>query len=182
MTGAVERHCSSRRVVKWRRRMHRSWRLIGLIATSLALASACTADVPDSGGTPQPSTELAAASDVPVADAQSIRVTMQALNSSAAGGVAEQQATLATVVEPALAKALDDCAPATTTLRFEPVYRGLRPAPGWTGTSGSLTGTVYALPTLIRVFTGDRITGTDLTTLHFGVQAGEAFITPLCAG
>ena len=37
---------------------------------------------------------------------------------------------------------------------------------------GSLTGTVYALPTLIRIYTGDRITGTDLTTLHLGVQAG----------
>ena len=46
---------------------------------------------------------------------------------------------------------------------------GLRPAPGWTPQTGALSGTVYALPTLIRIYTGDRITGTDLTTLHLGV-------------
>ena len=120
--------------------------------------------------------------EVPAADEQAIRGTIEAMNSAAADGVAGQQAALAALVEPALAKALDDCAPATTTLRFEPIYGGLRTAAGWAGSGGSLAGTVYALPTLIRIYTGDRITGTDLATLHLGVQAGEAYLTPLCVG
>jgi hypothetical protein len=158
---------------------------VALTAASLAGASACTADQGAADSiTPAESGYAQAGSspNIPDADAQSIRKTIEAMNAAAVGGVAEQQAALAAVVEPALAKSLDDCAPATTTLQFEPIYRGLRPAPGWTGSAGPLSGTVYALPTLIRIYTGDRITGTDLTTLHFGVQAGEAFLTPLCAG
>jgi hypothetical protein len=104
------------------------------------------------------------------------------LNEAAAGAVSTQQDVLRSLVEPELSAALDKCPPATTTLRFEPVYAGLRPSPGWAPTGGELSGTVYALPSLIRIYTGDRITGTDLTTLHFGVNPDEAFLTPLCIG
>ena len=62
------------------------------------------------------------------------------------------------------------------------MYTGLRATPDWTGVDGTPAGTLYALPTLIRIFTGDRITGTDLTTLHIGVHDGAASITPLCVG
>ncbi len=185
MTGAVERDRKPRPAVEARRRVRRSWLFAALTATSLACGSACTANGAGAASALQPgtaNTALGSSPGIPAADAQSIRDTIEAMNTSAAEGVAEQQATLAAVVEPALAKALDDCAPATTTWHFEPIYRGLRPIPGWSGSNGPLTGTVYALPTLIRVYTGDRITGTDLTTLHFGVQAGEAYLTPLCAG
>jgi len=41
---------------------------------------------------------------------------------------------------------------------------------------------VYALPTLIRIYTGDRITGTDLTPLHLGVTGGDAYLHSLCLG
>ena len=133
------------------------------------------------GGSGQP-VLLSSGPAVPEADEQAIRDTIDQMNSAAGNGVAGQQEILAGLVEPALAEALDDCAPATTTLRFEPVYPALRATPGWTSKSGPLTGTVYALPTLIKVYTGERITGTDLTTLHLGVQASEAFLTPLCVG
>jgi hypothetical protein len=96
--------------------------------------------------------------------------------------VSAQQSVLQSLVDPALVAELDRCPAATTTLRFEPVYAGLRPAPDWTSTGGTLTGTIYALPTLIRIYTGDRITGTDLATLHFGTSSDEAFLTPLCVG
>ena len=74
------------------------------------------------------------------------------------------------------------CPSAPTTLRFEPVYAGLRPTPAWSSPHGVPAGTVYALPVLIRIYTGDRITGTDLATLRLGVRGHEASITPLCVG
>ena len=75
--------------------------------------------------------------------------------------------------------ALDDCPPATTTLRLEPVWGGLRSASSGAANSGAES---YALPTLIRVYTGDRITGTDLTTLQLTVQGTAVYITPFCVG
>lgn len=151
-----------------------------LIGASSAFGMACTADSSIQPGVSTGGT--GASSDVPDDDEQAIRRTIETLNAAAADGVAGQQAVLAKLVDPTLLDALDDCAPATTTLRFEPTYLGLRLAPGWTGSNGPSTGPIYALPTLIRIYTGDRITGTDLTTLHLGVQVGEAYLTPLCVG
>ena len=119
---------------------------------------------------------------IPTDDEQAIRATVDRLNATAGGSVAGQQAALAAALEPDSTSALDDCPAATTTLRFLPVYSALRPSPEWTPRKAALAGTVYALPTLIRIYTGDRVTATDLTTLHFGVSSGEAFITPLCVG
>lgn len=157
-------------------------RLFGL-ATALvvaACATGCTSGwQPDAAAT---SAAVSVAPSIPADDESAIRRTIDALNVSASGTVAGQQSVLRTLVEPALTSALNDCPPATTTLRFEPVYPGLRPSPDWTGSADSLTGTVYALPTLIRIYTADRITGTDLTTVHLAVDAGEAYITPLCVG
>ena len=114
--------------------------------------------------------------------APAIRSAIDAVNATAGGSVAGQQAVLAAVVDPALSDAFRQCSPATTTLRFEPVYTGLRATPDWTGPDGTPAGTLYALPVLIRIYSGDRITGTDLTTVHVGVHGGAASITPLCVG
>jgi hypothetical protein len=119
---------------------------------------------------------------VPPGDSAAIRHAIDAINADAGGPVSVQRAVLAHLVSPALAAALRNCPPATTTLRFEPVYAGLRPTPAWSSPHGVPAGTVYALPVLIRIYTGDRITGTDLATLHLGVRGHEASITPLCVG
>ena len=51
-------------------------------------------------------------------------------------------------------------------------------------TAADAGGTVYGLPTLIRVFSGERLIGTDLTTLQMIVRSGgteaEAYLTPFC--
>jgi len=119
---------------------------------------------------------------VPQGDELAIRSTIDTINATAGGPVARQQATLAALVDPTLSAAFQHCSPATTTLRFEPVYPDLRATPDWTGPDGTPDGTLYALPVLIRIFTGGRITGTDLSTLHLGVHDGAASVTPLCVG
>jgi len=119
---------------------------------------------------------------VPPGDSAAIRHAIDAINADAGGPVSVQRAVLAHLISPALAAALRNCPSATTTLRFEPVYAGLRPTPAWSSPHGVPAGTVYALPVLIRIYTGDRITGTDLATLHLGVRGHEASITPLCVG
>ncbi len=158
MTAAVDRH------------------MVALCAALLGIAAAvsagCTAAVP------APITAVAPA--VPVADLDAIRTTIDRLNGSAAGTVDEQQKVLASLVDPGSAAALGKCPTATSTLRFEPVYPALRTAPEWKPTEGTLAGTVYAVPSLIRIYTGDRVTGTDLTTLHVGVRDGEALLTAVC--
>ena len=144
-------------------------------AALLAIA-ACT---PDPAGPASPSAPAAA---VPSDDQRAIARTIDRFNAAATGQAADQEAVLTEIVDPALAGDLDRCPPVTATLRFEPIYPALRPAPEWTPNTGVLGGTVYALPTLIRIYTGDRITGTDLTTLHLGVTGGEAYLTSLCLG
>ena len=152
--------------------------LVGLLIVC-GLVAACTAEapVPDS-----PTGASAAPGGAQRDDEQAIRSAIDAVNATAGGSVAGQQAVLAGIVDPALSDAFRHCSQATTTLRFEPVYTGLRATPDWTGADGTPSGTLYALPVLICIFTGDRITGTDLTTLHVGVHDGAASITPLCVG
>ena len=154
-----------------------------LIAVTL-VAAACTSGTaePESGRAgPLAAQTRGAVEAVPESDELAIRSTIDRLN-NAAGAVPDQQALLTAVVDPGLAGSLEQCAPATTTLRFQPIYQALRPSPDWSPVGGTPSGTVYALPSLIRIYTGDRITGTDLTTLHLGVTAGEVFLTPLCVG
>jgi hypothetical protein len=151
--------------------------LAGVLVVVLLPLAACT---------PQPATaavaELVASNAGTAApeDGQAIHATIDRLNEAAGGTVAEQQAAFAAAVEPSSTPALNACPRATTTVRFLPVYSALRPTPDRHPADGTLNGTVYALPTLVRIYTGDRVTATDLTTLHFGVAAGEAFLTPLC--
>ena len=149
------------------------------VGITVGLVAACTASAP----LPESTTATSAAPDGALgSDKRAIKATIDTINATAGGSVAGQQAVLAAVVDPALSDAFRHCSPATTTLRFEPVYTGLRATPDWTAADGTPSGTLYALPVLIRTYTGDRITGTDLTTLHLGVHDGAAFITPLCVG
>jgi len=153
-------------------------RAAAAVSVGVGLLSGCTA------GAVLPAVSATAARPSAPAgqDEQAIRSAIDAVNATAGGSVAGQQAALAEVVDPALSDAFRHCPPASTTLRFEPVYAGLRATPDWTGADGTPAGTLYALPVLIRIYTGDRITGTDLTTLHLGVHDGAASITPLCVG
>lgn len=168
-------------------RRGRSRRLVSAavaVGAAVALLSGCTAGAvlpapaPALSTTNAPSTPPGAVQS----DEQAIRSAIDAVNATAGGSVAGQQAVLAAIVDPALSDAFRHCSPASATLRFEPVYAGLRATPDWTGADGTPAGTLYALPVLIRIYTGDRITGTDLTTLHLGVHDGAASITPLCVG
>lgn len=157
---------------------------------------------------------------VPDADLAAIRATLDAVNATAGGPVAAQQAELLARTDPDLRSEVQRCPAATTTVRFEPVERALRAAAtagpltngsngaegsigagrstgtdGPTGTDGSTGadgananagsgGTAYQWPALIRIFTGDRVVGTDLTTLQMIVRSGgteaEAYLTPFC--
>ncbi|MET0865786.1 MAG: hypothetical protein ABWZ98_15760 [Nakamurella sp.] len=173
-------------MARWRRtgspasttvRRRRSRLLAGSLLIVVLPLSACSSSQISPAEQPD---RVHSAAGVPAADEQAIRLTIDRLNETAAGKVPDQQAALATAVEPGSTAALDDCPAATATLKFLPVYSALRATPEWAPDKGALTGTIYALPTLIRIYTGDRVTATDLSTLHFGVQSGEAFLTPLC--
>ena len=109
-----------------------------------------------------------------------VQHTIEEFNATAAGPVTAQKAKLAELVSPGQAAVQSRCPAATSTISFEPVYARLAPAPDWKPTSGTLPGTVFALPTLIRVFTGDRITSTDLTDLHVSIERGRAWLPALC--
>jgi hypothetical protein len=178
MTAAADRPVRS-----WIPVSSRRTALAALTATLLMVGTGCTSGQAAERPTEQLSDRPAASAEpIPPSDEQAIHTVIDRLNTAAAGAVPAQQAVLAAVVDPTLLPALEQCQPATTTVRFEPVFSALRSAPGWSPANGILGGTVYALPSLIRIYTGERITGTDLTTLHFGVTEGEAYLTPLCVG
>lgn len=119
---------------------------------------------------------------VAATELQSVQRAVDSFNASAAGPVSGQQTALAALLDSGQRSVQSKCAAATTTLRFEPVYGRLAAAPGWRPNKGTLSGTVYAVPTLIRIYSGNRITGTDLTDLHVSVQAGRAWLPALCVG
>jgi hypothetical protein len=106
--------------------------------------------------------------------------TIDAFNTTAGGPVAGQQAALDQLVSSGQSAVQSRCPPAKNTITFEPVYARLAPAPDWKPSSGTLPGAVYSLPTLIRVYTGDRITSTDLTDLHLSVEGGKGWLPALC--
>jgi hypothetical protein len=109
-----------------------------------------------------------------------VQQTIEQFNATAGGPTSAQQAQLATLVSVGQSSVQSRCPSASSTISFEPVYARLAPAPGWKPTSGTLPGAVYSLPTLIRVYTGDRITSTDLTDLHVAIQDGKGWLPALC--
>lgn len=114
-----------------------------------------------------------AASVVPTEDQLLIHHAIDAVNAAAGKDPADQRAALLEVVDPARAGDQRSCRPSTTTLRFEPAWADLRPAPGGAERS-------YVLPARIRIYTADRITGTDVTALTISVSGGRAHLSPLC--
>lgn len=117
----------------------------------------------DSGDTAAPSP----------ADVRLLQDTIEAVNAQAGRTPAAQRAVLQRVVEPDRAADQRDCSPAATTVRFEPAWADLRPDPnGGTGR--------FVLPTLIRIYTDQRITGTDTAALIMSISDGSAHLPPLC--
>ena len=187
-----------------------------LIVAALIGAAACqTMPAPEPATAAAPIGREAAQGDI-----DAIRITIDAVNATAGGPVADQQAQLIAHVEPARRDEMQRCPTATTTVRLEPVDQGLRSLPNppadspvpsapptdppvsptppthppgdaedaATSSSAPATptadGITYALPTLIRIFSGDRLIGTDLTTLQLVVRIDgggrEAYLTPFC--
>lgn len=106
-----------------------------------------------------------------------------AVVNAAAGSAADQRAALASVTDPQGRPALDRCPQTTRTVRFEPVHRAATPDPAFTDLDGNTPpGLVLAVPTLVRVYAGDALATTEVTTLHLGVANGVALFAPLCLG
>jgi hypothetical protein len=136
--------------------------LVGVLAAPVAVTG-CSASMTSSSVTPtRPgSPQLAAVS-----------ATIARINDTAGGPVAVQRALLDQLAAPDERSDQLACRAATTTLGFDPAYRALRPDPDDAG--------ALLLPTYITIYTGDRITGSDLTTLHLRVIDGRARTTALC--
>ena len=110
----------------------------------------------------------------------SIRETIDALNAAVTRPVAAQQTALSQLLDAGQRAAQAKCPAATSTLEFLPVWASLAPAPGWHPPTGTMSGPIYSLPTLIRIHRQDRITGTDLTDLHLAVSGDTATLPSLC--
>ena len=144
---------------------------------------------------------------VPAADLAAIRSAIGKINATAGGSVAAQRAELDSLAAPQQLAQQRACPAAHATLAFQPAYQDLRTAspddiaitaptgttngassgeisgaPSRTVTDGADTpiGTAYLLPAFITIYTGNRITGTDLTTLHLWVIGGSARTGALC--
>ncbi|TKV57649.1 hypothetical protein FDO65_15965 [Nakamurella flava] len=133
--------------------------LIGVVLATAACSAAADADSAD----PTP---------------PAVRTLLDGL-SATADSVADQQAALAAAVDPV--GGLSGCAAATSTIRFEPVWAAVHPVPQWRPSSGAPpAGEVYEVPSVLRIVRDGRIAGTDLATLHVGVQDGVARLVPFC--
>ena len=141
---------------------------VGTIGIGLVLAAACSHPTP-------PVTESS-----PSAAETAIRGTIAALNAGAGQSVTDQQTTLQSLIDVGQRATQAKCPAATSTLEFLPVWSSLAVAPDWHPPAGTMSGTIYSLPTLIRIHRQDRITGTDLTDLHVAVAADGASLPSLC--
>ncbi|MEO5833082.1 MAG: hypothetical protein ABJA16_02800 [Nakamurella sp.] len=138
--------------------------------------------------------------EIPVADVSAaVQHTVDAINATAGGDVAAQQAVLRRLVDPTRAEEQAACTPATITIRIDPVLGRLSPlaahseptavsdsmgntssSTSGTGATGSPTGDAYRLPVLLEVYTGAVRTGTDLAGLELTLREGVAHTAPLC--
>ena len=147
-----------------------------LAAAALAGTLTCCSSAPAHPVLATPTPPLG----VPTEVLQDVQRAVDRFDAAAGGPVSAQQAALGALLDSGQRSVQRHCAAATTTLSFDPVYGRLAPAPGWRPNQGTLSGAVYALPTLIRIYTGNRMTGTDLTDLHLAVQGGRAWFPALC--
>ena len=109
-----------------------------------------------------------------------VHLAVDAFNAAAGGSASGQQSALVALLDDGQRAVQGRCPASRTTVFLDPVYGGLTPAPGWRPAGGTLSGTVYALPTLIRIYTGNRITRTDLTDLHVAIDGGRVRFPALC--
>lgn len=98
-----------------------------------------------------------------------IQAAIGEINATAGGPIAAQRAVLQRLAAPDQAADQRACPAASTTLAFDPAYRGLQETDG-----------EYLLPIYITIYTGDRISGSDLATLHLTLLDGEARTSALC--
>jgi hypothetical protein len=146
-----------------------------------ALLVGCAAPTGPAGGpAPASSVAVTASSGQTPAVAVLVQRAFDAFNATAGGSVAAQQSEIGKLVSTGQAQVQARCPKATSTISFEPVYARLAPAPNWRPGSGTLPGRIFAIPTLIRIYTGNRITGTDLTDLHLSVDGGQISFPALC--
>jgi len=120
------------------------------------------------------------ATNATAAQAHAVQTAIDHFNATAGGPVAAQQSVLLGLISAGQSSAQSRCPAVTVTISMQPVYARLAPSPGWRPATGSLPGTVYAVPTLLRIYTGDRITGTDLTDLHLAIADGRVTFPAIC--
>jgi len=132
----------------------------GLLAGALLLAGCAVSGTPAPATPPVSDTDLAA-----------LRAAVDEIN-RAAGDPTEQRSVLDKLVLPADAAAQRQCPPTANTVTLEPAWPSVSPQAGRSG--------AYLVPTLLRVHTDGRITGTDLTALVFTLQSGKARSPTLC--
>lgn len=150
------------------------------LLTVTAVLACATVGCSPAPGPARPATGATPVSSAPAAEVAVVQQAIDRFNATAGGPVAAQQSVLFGLVSAAQASAQHACPPVTVTISLEPVYARLAASPGWRPSSGSLPGTIYAVPTLIRIWNGDRITGTDLTDLHLAVDGGRMTLPVLC--
>jgi hypothetical protein len=137
--------------------------LAAVLAGAVAVAG-CTSSDPQ-----RPSRTTSPSAADPVA-LNEIQATIDAINATAGGPVGAQRAVLQSLAAPDQRADQQACPAANTTLAFDPAYRGLRQ----TGDGE------YLLPIYITIYTGDRISGSDLATLHLRLMGGAARTSALC--
>jgi len=135
-------------------------RALGLLAGALLLAGCAVGGTPVTASPPVSDTDLAA-----------LRATVDEVN-RASSDPATQRRVLQQLVLAKDAAEQRRCPPTRNTVTLDPAWDSVRPHPG--------TPRAYLLPTLLRVHTGGRITGTDLTALVLTVQSGRARTPTLC--
>jgi len=151
-----------------------------LVALLITISAGCTGAT-GSGQVSEEARGIPAPANTPAAAVQSlVRRAIETVNSTAGGPIATQQARLRRLTSSGQLAVRHKCPPATSTITFEPVYARLTATPNWRPTSGSLPGAVYALPSLIRMYAGTRVVGTDLTELHVAIDDGEVRLVALC--
>ena len=154
---------------------------VGMLALGLtACASATSASSAMVSSSPPLPSATVVSSAASSAALPLVQAAITRFNQTAGGSVDDQQSVLRTLIASGQSAEQKACPTATTTIELEPVYARLAATPEWHPASGALAGTVYELPTLIRIYTGDRITGTDLADLHVTVDGGQVKFPAIC--
>lgn len=140
-------------------------------ASGLARLLAVTAAATLLAGCAVGGTAIPTSPPVAPADLTALHRTIDEINAAAVDPTAQRTA-LQRLVLPAHAEDQRRCPTTSNTVTLDPAWPSVRPVPGQPG--------VYLVPTLVRVHTDDRITGTDLTALVLTVESGRARPATLC--